>query len=1156
MTLDRAPSPRSPLESSESPAFQLLTNGRYTVVLAATGNGFSAFDDYLLTTWRPDPVEGNCGFLIFLRDLETGAFWTACGRPLPGQEAGRIVREPAGLAIERLHNGVASHVEIRLHVSAGIEQRTCQLTNATAKTRQVEVTSFVEVALDHPLAHESHPAFSKLFVQTSQAGDGSTLTASRRPRAHGETAPVLLHALFDAQATDYGTDRARFIGRGSDLGRPRALTGWEPLGRVHGNVLDPALSLRTVLRIEPGASQGVRCILAAGSTVDVLRRGVEALRQLPLETTSVSRNVDFTNTARPRDDDRAEFIASLTRGLELPAAIGVQRASNPARALPHENDPSPPLLRFFNGYGGFSQDGREYVVCVPGGASNRPRLPPAPWINVIANADFGCLISETGAGTVWSGNSREHRLTPWSNDGVVDPHADAFYVRDDETGVFWSPMPGPAAAQASYEVRHGFGYSTWQLCIDDLAHETCVFVPETGSLRLTRVRIRNAGTRRRRLAVYAYNRWVLGTTPEATRTTLRTEFSIPLQALLARNVSPPDGLPAIAFLAANRIPLDGWCADRAGFLGVPGSPVAPVALTGDGTLSSACGDDPCGAVRVMLEIAPGMTGEVTFFLGAASSEIELEEVLATFRQPGHVEAALKGARAAWERMFSRLQVETPSAQLNFMINGWLPYQNISCRLWARSAFYQSGGAFGFRDQIQDATAIIHLRPDLTRAQILLHASRQFVEGDVQHWWHPPRGQGLRTRFADDLLWLPWVTSYYINVTGDRELLGERVRYLEARPLLEGEAEALLLPVESKQTGDLYEHCCRAIDRSLVRGEHGLPLFGAGDWNDGMNRVGHEGRGESVWMGFFLCTVLGDFLPLCDLRGDELRAARYRKHREELIGALNTDGWDGSWYRRGWYDNGAVLGSRSSDECRIDALVQAWAAMSKAAPPERIDLALDSLESHLIDDQERLIRLLAPPFADTPNDPGYIKGYVAGVRENGGQYTHAATWVVRAMAEAGRRNRAMELLEGLIPINHSLDSAAAEKYKVEPYVVAADIYGAEPHVGRGGWTWYTGSAGWMYRVAVETMLGFSIEGGDVLCLRSRIPDAWAGFELHYEMDDRTRILIDVRNPDRRAERIVSARFDGAELELRSGELRLALPRTGREHRLIVVVGGDP
>jgi cyclic beta-1,2-glucan synthetase len=1147
----RAASASTTSPSPPGPApFHWLENGRYAVLLTASGSGCSAFDNYLLTAWRFDPIEGNEGLIIFVRDLDSRTYWTASGRPVPGQEPGRIARAPDGIVLDRKHESLATTVHVRLHDTLGIELRHCTLTNVGTKPRRIELTSFAEVVLNHPAAHDGHPAFSKLFVQTSVRGDGSILVAKRRPRAHGDVSPVLMHALFDAPVADFGTDRARFLGRGRNPSDPRALTDIAPLGGTCGNVLDPALALRTAVTLEPGITCTVRFVLAAGHSSDALLRQVELLRHGTLEFISP---VEPGGRPTLTCDEHVEFLRTLAHGLEPLAALRMQpvlpRLPRPARRPQQARK----ALRFFNGYGGFNQDGREYTVRILSDSSNRPMLPPAPWTNVIANPNFGCIVSETGAGTIWSGNSREHRLTPWSNDPVVDPHGDALYVRDQESHAFWSPVPGPATAPADFEARHGFGYSLWHHCTDELDHEVTVFVPVAETLRLARVRIRNTGARRRRLALYAYNRWAQGSRATATRTRVTTAFSAPLQAVLARNEPAPDGSCPVAFAATDQGRLAGWSADRAHFLGVPGTTAAPAVLMGDGELVHRDGSDPCAVLRVLLDLEPGANGGVTFLLGEAPSEAQVATLLEKFRRPGQVEATLHEARDLWTRTFSQLRVETPSPALDVMVNGWLPYQDIACRMWARSAFYQSGGAFGFRDQIQDAAAIVLLRPDLTRAQILLHASHQFVEGDVLHWWHPPRSQGLRTRFADDLLWLPWVTAYYVGVTGDRDLLAVRARYLAAPPLDEGEDEAFLLPDDSGQSGDVYEHCCRAIDRSLTRGEHGLPLFGSGDWNDGMNRVGREGRGESVWMGFFLVTVLDDFLPLCELRADVDRATRYREHRDRLREALNADGWDGAWYRRGWYDNGAVLGSASSDECRIDALVQAWAVISKSAPPERMALALDSLEQHLVDDHERLIRLLTPPFVDTPNDPGYIKGYVAGVRENGGQYTHAATWVVKAMAEAGRRDRAMQLFEALIPVNHSLDTAAADKYKVEPYVVAADVYGSEPHVGRGGWTWYTGSAGWMYRVAVETLLGFSIEGGRTLTLRPRIPDAWPGFKLDYAVDEQTRIHLDVHNPGRRAARVTSARLDDEPCEVHGGALRIDLPGPGRVHQLTVTLG---
>jgi len=1132
-------------------AFQCVANGRYAVTVTPLGDGFSALDDLLLTSWRPDPVEGGGGVLIYAREPGTHEAWTLCGRAAPGQAPGNVRATSDGLVIERQQGPWQSTVEVRVHDTFGLEERTCRITNTDQRAREIELTSYVEVVLNPPAAQEGHPAFAKLFVQTALVGADPVLRASRRARSAHERWPVLLHALFDAPVTEFTTERLGFIGRGRSTADPLALATSEPLARVHGNVLDPAMSLRTVLRVAPGESVSVRYVLAAGDDEARLRQDVEGLRATPLRAELARPTIETTlDPALSLATAQGKLIRQLTQGIgAAPAAVRARRPAYASATTPTSAEP----LQFFNGYGGFSQDGREYVIRVGCDAQRRPQLPPLPWTNVIANPKFGCLVSESGAGNAWSGNSREHRLTPWANDPVSDPHGDAIYVRDVASGEFWCPTPGPAPLGADVEVRHGLGYTTWRQQRDGLEHELTLFVPPEDPLRVMRLKIRNTGQHPRRLAVYGYNRWVLGSTPEFTRATVRSEFSPAFQAVMAQNEAPPDGHACIAFAATDRTLVDGWCADRAAFLGVPGSPEAPAALLGNGQLSRTSGHDPCAVLQVILEIPPGASDEVSFLLGACASEREIAAVLARFRAPGAIETALRNSRTHWDRTLTRLQVETPSPALNHMLNGWLTYQDLSCRLWGRTAFYQSGGAFGFRDQLQDAAALVYLQPELTRAQILLHSSRQFLEGDVQHWWHPPLGQGLRTKFADDLLWLPWFTAYYLQVSGDRAILDERANYLTTREVEAGEAEIFTRPEVTAKSGDLYEHCCKAIDRSLVRGAHGLPLFGCGDWNDGMNRVGIGGRGESVWMGFFLYTVLGDFLPVCELRGDRERVTRYTEHRDLLRTALNANGWDGRWYRRGWYDDGTVLGSHTGDECRIDALVQAWAVMSKAAPPERIELALDSLDAHLVDDEARIVRLLTPPFVDTPHDPGYIKGYVAGVRENGGQYTHAATWVVRALVEAGRRDRAAEILESLLPVNHALTTAQADKYKVEPYVVAADVYGAEPHVGRGGWTWYTGSAGWLYRVAVESVLGFAIEGGRSLRLNPRIPDAWPSFALSYRIDDRTTLSIDVRNPQRKAVRIVSARLDGAELSLDGHGVLVPLVATGREQHLDVLLG---
>jgi cyclic beta-1,2-glucan synthetase len=493
--------------------------------------------------------------------------------------------------------------------------------------------------------------------------------------------------------------------------------------------------------------------------------------------------------------------------------------------------------------------------------------------------------------------------------------------------------------------------------------------------------------------------------------------------------------------------------------------------------------------------------------------------------------------------------------LDLMVNGWLSYQNLSCRMWGRTAYYQSGGAFGFRDQLQDSAALLYLLPELTRRQILLHAAHQFVEGDVLHWWHPPADHGIRTCFSDDLLWLPYVSAFYLESTGDWGILDEVVPYRKARLLEPGEDEAYLVSSVSEERGDLYEHCCRALDRSLSRtGVHGLPLMGSGDWNDGMNRVGREGQGESVWMGFFLYTILAGFLPLCRRRGEAARAMRYQERMDQLARALDESGWDGGWYRRAYYDDGTPLGSAANKECRIDCLAQAWAVISKAVPEARARLAMQAVEEHLIDDGARMIRLLTPAFDTCEHDPGYIKGYIPGVRENGGQYTHGALWAVKATAQLGDTSRAAELLTMMSPVSHGSTPEQVAQYQTEPYVVAADVYGVGDLTGRGGWTWYTGSAGWMYRVAVEDVLGFHLEGGHTIRLRVNLPKHWPQASLRYRLPDAGGsfdILIE-RDPSR-AGSAISATLDGARLVPDGSDVRIPLLRDGRAHAVRIVVG---
>ncbi len=815
-------------------------------------------------------------------------------------------------------------------------------------------------------------------------------------------------------------------------------------------------------------------------------------------------------------------------------------------------------MKFQTDHGGFDTGG-EYVIVLRAGGEPGFQGPPLPWINVIANNRFGFLTSETGALSTWSGNSREHRLTPWSNDPVTDPHGEAFYIRDEEGGGFWSPCPGPAPAAGDYEVRHGFGYTVFRHESHELAQEMLLFVPREDPLRVARLRISNRSDRPRRLSLFAYARLVIGVLPEDSGRFVITEIDARTEAVFARNrmeSDPPESVVFAAAVASNGSSTSSFTCDRASFIGQGGNVARPAALARPGALDGVAGVGlpPCIAQQVAVEIAPRESIEVSFLLGEGRGIDEARSLIARYRIPGEISRALAESRSFWTDGLSGLRIETPDPALDLMVNGWLPYQVLACRIWSRTAFYQSGGAFGFRDQIQDAAALVYLWPERTRAQILLHAAHQFLEGDVLHWWHPPLARGIRTRFVDDLLWLPYLTAFYIEATGDAGVLDESVRFLSAPPLPDGDDELFIVPEDPGLSADLYEHCCRAVDRSLTTGVHGLPLFGAGDWNDGMNRVGRQGMGESVWMGFFLHDVLEAFIPLCATRGDANRAAHYRSTQERLRAALNDAGWDGEWYRRGYYDSGDPLGSKDSDECRIDALAQAWAVISRVAPSDRARQAIDAVERHLISEKDGIIRLLTPAFERTANDPGYIKGYVPGVRENGGQYTHAALWVVRAVAELSRNNRAAALLRMINPISHTRTPEQVAVYQIEPYVVAADVYGEPPHVGRGGWSWYTGSAGWMYRVAIESILGLRLTHGEGASIAPCIPDDWPGFTVSYRLPgESTRYEIVVRNPQASAGPPIAASVDGVAALLEAGAARIAFERDGLVHHVEIVLG---
>ncbi len=760
-------------------------------------------------------------------------------------------------------------------------------------------------------------------------------------------------------------------------------------------------------------------------------------------------------------------------------------------------------LHFFQGLGGFSADGKEYVIVLGPGEHT-----PAPWINIIANPGFGFQVSESGAGYTWASNSRENQLTPWLNDPVADPSGEAIYLFDKDSGILWSPTAAPIRRnEGSYIARHGQGYSRFEHVSHGIRSELTQFVALDSPVKISRLVLENRSKLPRRIAVTNYVEWVLGFSRPVMAPTTVTEFDEASGAIFALNPRSNEYGARVSFLAATR-KISSYTGDRTEFLGRNGNPARPAGLFQE--LSERVGAtlDPCGALQCEVEIPPGKSVELSFFLGQGENRVATRELILTLRD-GSLEKIFQGVLAHWENVLTAVQVRTPDEAMNLMLNRWLLYQTTVCRLWARAAFYQAGGAFGFRDQLQDVLALLYSQPQLAREHILRAASRQFVEGDVQHWWHPPFGRGVRTHFSDDLIWLPYTVYQYLGVTCDRSILDSEVSFLEGPQLRADQEDAYFTPAVSHNSASIYEHCARTLDRSLATGAHGLPLMGAGDWNDGMNRVGQGGRGESVWLAWFLAVNLRQFAEIAMARGDSQRADRWSAHALSLVAAIEKDSWDGAWYRRAYFDDGTPLGSVSGEECKIDSLTQTWAVISRAADPLRAQIAMDSVEKILVCEKEKMILLFTPPFDKTLNDPGYIKGYLPGVRENGGQYTHAAVWCVIAQALQGNGRRAFELFSMLNPINHALDRASAELYKVEPYVLAADVYSEAPHRGRGGWSWYTGSCGWMYRAGLEYILGLQVRGNE-LQLAPCIPPEWPEFEIHYRFG-KTRYHITVKNP---------------------------------------------
>ncbi|MFH1260011.1 MAG: glucoamylase family protein [Elusimicrobiota bacterium] len=1277
------------------PETHLLSNGKYSVMVTNSGGGYSRWKNISVTRWREDASLDNEGTFIYLRDVETGEFWSAAYQPTMQKSKNyEAVFSQSRAEFKRRDQAIDTHMSIAVSPEDDIELHRVKVTNRSRHKRLIELTSYAEAVLNYPAADLAHTTFSNLFVQTEIIRPYQAIICSRRPRSEKDIFPFMLHLMAvhgnAIVGASYETDRSKFIGRCNTLAHPAAMRDKGKLSDTEGSVLDPAVSIRCRIELEPEESATIDYVTGICDSRESAQRLMEKYRdrnladrvfdlawthgQVALHQINATEAdaqlygrlagaIVYANPAwranasilrrnfrgqsdlwgysisgdmpivivRIEDQKNIELIARLVqahsywrmKGLAVdlviwnedhsvyrdimserinslitssagklsdqPGGIFLRRAdqmseedkilmqtvariiitdrggtlaeqlerlAQPKLQRPHfvpvkkagqenvdEGLAERSDLAYFNGLGGFTRDGREYVI-----TTGRSKTTPAPWVNVLANPNFGTVISESGSAYTWSENAQEFRLTPWKNDPVTDASGEAMYLRDEETGQFWSPTPLPAKGKTNYVSRHGFGYSIFEHAENGIVSELTVFVSLEHPVKFAVLKVKNISGRRRQLSAASYHELVLGTLRNKYQMHIVTEVDPKSGALLAYNHYNKEFPNRVVFLDSSETTrfVSG---DRNEFLGRNGTMAAPAAMRRDRLSGkTGAGLDPCASLQVTFELEDYDEKELVFTFGAGKSLDDARGILQRFNGAASVRRELENVWEYWKRTLGVVYVETPDNSINFLVNGWLQYQTISCRLWGRSGYYQSGGAYGFRDQLQDVMSLTHSNPRMVREHLLTFAARQFIEGDVQHWWHPPSGRGVRSHCSDDYLWLPLVTCLYVEEIGDTGVLDESIHFLEGPPVKPGEESYYDRPRVSGKAGTLYEHCVAAVERGLSFGVHGLPLMGSGDWNDGMNLVGNEGKGESVWLAFFLCQVFKLMAGVAARRGDQNFSEVCLKEAGILARNIEHNAWDGQWYRRAYFDNGEVLGSSSNSECRIDSIAQSWAVISGAAGRERAKTAMDQVDCRLVSRKDSLIKLFEPPFDIGACVPGYIKGYLPGVRENGGQYTQAAVWAVMAFAMLKDRKRAWELLTLINPIRHGATAETCAVYKVEPFVMAADVYALNSNVGRGGWTWYTGSASWMYQLIVKHLLGLRLNV-DRLYFEPCLPEDWPSFRLHYRYRE-TFYHITIRRSGPQ-DQVVSVAVDGTEQPDKS----IPLVDDRVEHSAEVIIGGE-